>query len=82
MNSKECEKQLNNLIEHFNYGGDDFNENDIEAIKHLMLENQMQHTKINELQDRINKAIEVLKLCNSQCAKETIEILKEIKNDK
>ena len=28
------------------------------------------------LQKRINKAIEILKLCNTQCAKETIEILK------
>ena len=29
-----------------------------------------------QLQQRIDKAIEILKLCNSQCAKETIEILK------
>lgn len=33
------------------------------------------------LQDKINKAIEVLKLCNSQCAKETMEILKGDNND-
>ena len=26
----------------------------------------------------IDKAIEILKLCNSQCAKETIDILKEV----
>jgi len=32
--------------------------------------------KIEDLQQRIDKAIEILKLCNSQCAKETIEILK------
>ena len=31
---------------------------------------------ISDLEDRINKAIEILKLCNSKCAKETIEILK------
>ena len=30
-----------------------------------------------ELHNRIDKAIEILKLCNSQCAKETIEILKD-----
>lgn len=30
----------------------------------------------NELQNRINRAIEILKLCNSKCAKETIEILR------
>ena len=49
MTSKECEEQLNSLIEHFNNGGLDFNATDIEAIKHLMLENQTQHNKINEL---------------------------------
>lgn len=32
--------------------------------------------EINALEKRKDKAIEVLKLCNSQCAKETIEILK------
>jgi len=32
--------------------------------------------KKEDLQQRIDKAIEILKLCNSQCAKETIEILK------
>jgi hypothetical protein len=30
---------------------------------------------IIELKQRIDKAIEILKLCNSQCAKETIAIL-------
>lgn len=30
---------------------------------------------VEDLQQRIDKAIEILKLCNSQCAKETIEIL-------
>lgn len=29
----------------------------------------------------IDKAIEILKLCNSQCAKETIDILNEVEND-
>ena len=37
--------------------------------------------KIKELQQRIEKAIEVLKLCNSQCAKETIDILKGDSNE-
>ena len=31
-----------------------------------------------ELLKRIDEAIEILKLCNSQCAKETIDILKEV----
>ena len=32
--------------------------------------------KIIVLKDRIDKAIQILKLCNSQCAEETIKILK------
>ncbi len=46
MNSEECETQLNSLIEHFNYGSTDINATDIEAIKHLLSENQMQHNEI------------------------------------
>ena len=42
---------------------------DINEIKRLTNENQ-------ELKDRIDKAIEILKLCNSKCSKEAIEILK------
>ncbi len=34
-----------------------------------------QATEIIVLKQRINDAIEILKLCNSKCAKETIEIL-------
>lgn len=33
------------------------------------------------LRERNNKAIEILKLCNSKCAKETIEILKGDSNE-
>ena len=40
---------------------------DIRCV-HLEMENA-------DLQQRIDKAIEILKLCNSQCAKETIAIL-------
>lgn len=40
-------------------------------IQELLKENQ-------QLQQRIDKAIEILKLCNSQCAKETIETLKGV----
>ena len=44
--------------------------NDVKkAIKELLQENQ----KYKEV---IDEAIEILKLCNSQCAKETIDILK------
>lgn len=31
-----------------------------------------------ELEQRIDKVIEILKLCNSQCAKETIALLNEV----
>lgn len=64
MNSKECEEQLKSLIEHFDNGGLDFNATDIEAIKHLMLENQIQQDTIKKqklvidnLSERITKAI-------------------------
>lgn len=43
----------------------------IEEIERLIKENQ----KYKEV---IDKAIEILKLCNSQCAKETINILNEV----
>ena len=33
------------------------------------------------LRKRIDKAIEVLKLCNSKCAKETIDLLRGEEND-
>lgn len=34
-----------------------------------------------DAEEKIDKAIKILKLCNSQCAKETIEILKGDNND-
>lgn len=32
--------------------------------------------EIYKLQQKIDKAVEILKLCNSKCAKETIDILR------
>ena len=49
MNSKECEEQLESLVEAWQLNEADLNQTDIEAIKHLMLENQMQHNEINKL---------------------------------
>ena len=50
MNSKECELQLNQLIIDWDEDrATRLNANDIEAIKHLMLENQMQHKEISKL---------------------------------
>ena len=47
-------------------------EKDIEYINQLEKENK----KYKEVIDR---AVEILKFCNSQCSKETIDILKEVK---
>lgn len=40
MNKNNAKKQLYSLIEHFNNGGTDFNEKDIEAIMCLLEENK------------------------------------------
>lgn len=60
MSSKECEEQLNSLIEHFNNSGLDFNATDIEAIKHLLLENTMQHNQINYLKEQLQQSDEII----------------------
>jgi hypothetical protein len=67
MNSKECEEQLKSLIEAWDLDEACLNQTDIEAIKHLMLENQMQQKEIKGYQamyfDKvmiINKAIEYI----------------------
>lgn len=67
MNSKECEEQLKSLVEAWELDEADLNQTDINAIKHLMLENQMQHDTIktqnlviSDLGRRINKAIEFI----------------------
>ena len=69
MNSRECEEQLKNLIEHFKNGGLDFNATDIKAIEHLLLENKIQQDTIktqkcviNNLSDRINNSKDRLNL--------------------
>lgn len=50
------------------------NENQVDLItKYMFLEQKCKNQK-----EAINKVIEILKLCNSQCAKETIDILKEV----
>ena len=56
-------------------------EQEIERLNKI----EKEHQKINgelrvenqELHNKIDKANEILKLCNSQCAKETIEALKD-----
>ena len=47
-------------------------------IIELTEENSRYERKNQKYKEVIDKAIEILKLCNSQCAKETIDILKEV----
>lgn len=70
MSSKECEEQLKQLIYDWETEGllTKIYATDIEAIKHLMLENQMQQDTIKtqnivitNLNERIDKAIEYVK---------------------
>ena len=51
MTSKECEEQLKRLIYDWETEGllTKINATDIEAIKHLMIENQIQHKEISRL---------------------------------
>ena len=70
---------------------DEFCINHIKDIENLLNEVEELHDKIEKankiidtnleliehLGNKIDKAIEILKLCNSQCAKETIKILKD-----
>lgn len=69
MNSKECEEQLKRLIYDWETEGllTKINATDINAIKHLMLENQVQQDTIktqklviDNLSERINNSIERL----------------------
>ena len=60
--------------------GIDIGLNRLGEINELIITDEKERYII-ELLNRIDKAIEILKLCNSQCAKETIEILKGGKND-
>ena len=70
MSSKKCEEQLKELIYDWETEGllTKIYATDIEAIKHLMLENQMQQDTIKtqnivitNLNERIDKAIEYVK---------------------
>lgn len=55
MSSKECETQLKELIEAWDLDEATLNATDIEAIKHLLLENKMQHDEIIKLQNIYNE---------------------------
>ena len=59
MSSKECEEQLESLVEAWQLNEADLNQTDIEAIKHLLLENEMQNTEIQRLKNCLKQANEV-----------------------
>ena len=68
MNSKECEEQLKSLVEAWDLDEACLNQTDIEAMKHLMLENQIQQDTIKtqklvigNLSERITKSIDLVK---------------------
>lgn len=54
------------------------NSQEIEAINYILDENERLKQQCKKQKEIIEKAIEILKLCNSQCAKETIDILNEV----
>lgn len=70
MTSKECEQQLKELLEAWDLDEACLNQTDINAIKHLLLENQMQHDSITKLRiqisaretvvDELNQTIKIL----------------------
>lgn len=68
MNSKECEEQLNELRKYWYANTNEkINQTDINAIEHLMLENQVQQETIktqklviDNLSERITKTIEYI----------------------
>ena len=83
MSSKECETQLNELLEAWDLDEATLSQTDIEAIKHLLLENQMQQDEIVKLRNRINtyEDPEDLTLMFMYCdekAKDKIKELKEV----
>ena len=63
MTSKECEEQLKSLIEAWDLDEACLNQTDIEAIKHLMLENQMQQDAIAETRKQLVEQEFWLKAC-------------------
>lgn len=56
------------------------NNSGITLEEHVRVLNAYQELqdKYNKQKEVIDKVIEILKLCNSQCAKETINILNEV----
>ena len=84
MTSKECELQLNQLIIDWDEDrATRLNATDIEAIKHLMLENQMQHNTIVALKQEkqlLNRKVDYLEDKNIPFVKELMEDNQQLKD--
>lgn len=80
MSSKECKEQLKSLVEAWDLDEALLNQTDIEAIRHLMLENKIQQNTIktqklviDNLCERITSAVEYIK-ANTTEEYENIEL--------
>ena len=82
MSSKECETQLNELLEAWDLDEATLNQTDINAIKHLLLENQMQQDEIVKLRNRINtyENPEDLTLMFMYCDEKAKDKIKQLKD--
>ena len=79
MSSKECETQLNELLEAWDLDEATLNQTDIEAIKHLLLENQMQQDVIISYKiTNLDQAVDIQQLeQENEQLKEVIEEVRE-----
>ena len=76
MTSKECETQLNELLEAWDLDEATLNQTDIEAIKHLLLENQMQQDVIIGYKStNLDQAVELQQL--NEVIEKTVSIAYE-----
>lgn len=70
--SEQMHKPIYYIVESKTNGYIDYNE----VIGVLTIDDL--YKQIKKQKEAIDKVIEILKLCNSQCAKETIDILNEV----
>lgn len=74
MPSRECEELLNQLIIVWNEDRETMlNLNDIEAIKHLMLENQIQQDTITKLKIQVSAREEFINKALDEITKDKME---------
>ena len=87
MSSKECEEQLNSLIEAWQLDEADLNATDIYAIKHLLLKNQKQQEEIKAVNKGLRKVLSKRKKWKNRYYKEKRknnqlkEVIEEVRED-